>query len=296
MTTVHQIKLEFGFIPTAKNVKIHYAKTAKSDRNLWIVLLHGLGGDAAAWKEEQKYLLAAGYPSVAIDLRGHGLSSDPENINDYTLKQLSQDVQIVVNKLKLKQHVLVGHCFGGMLAMYLAAEDKFLSGLVLVETTYKPFILGSNLIPPLRLAKLVGYFGYAFHKGTALLHEDYNLYKETGDWNVARLLADIRSTSLRSYLFCCSQALSFDGEALVRKIRVATLLLAGEKDSVFPPQTMAKLYRRIIKAKLEVMSEANHIVPINNPSYLSKKIINFLKTIKEEAEANEAEFDGKTTE
>ncbi|MDR7380734.1 alpha/beta fold hydrolase [Promicromonospora iranensis] len=77
-----------------------------------VLLLHGLGGTLDAWAQ----LDLGGCRTVAMDLRGHGLSGDGPWEWDRGL----DDVEAVVRSLGLGNPAVVGHSLGGMLAVQWA--------------------------------------------------------------------------------------------------------------------------------------------------------------------------------
>ena len=50
-----------------------------------VLLLHGAGMDRTAWSLQTRWLAHHGCPTIAIDLPGHGASTEPErsSITDY---------------------------------------------------------------------------------------------------------------------------------------------------------------------------------------------------------------------
>jgi len=259
-----KVKVRHGTWKSSDGLKIHYTQGEGNQRQT-IILLHGLGGDETAWRKTQEELAVGGYATVAIDLRGHGLSDDPAGVREYTFDKLASDVEGVADDLKLEEPVLAGHCFGGMVSLYVASRKKLqISALILIDTSYRPFILGSERTMPKLVAKLVGGVGYLFPKGKARVHADYARFVGTGDWNMRRLAVDMYATSMRTYLFCCSQVLEFDGKEQLKQIVSPTLVLVGEKDSIFPPIVAERMAREIKKARSEVVAGANHPIVICN--------------------------------
>jgi len=62
-----------------------------------IVLVHGLGASAWAWTAVARRLAAGDAPrrTIAMDLRGHGLSDAPTATGAYALDELASDVVAV---------------------------------------------------------------------------------------------------------------------------------------------------------------------------------------------------------
>lgn len=96
-----------------------------------VVLLHGLAATADTWRLTAEYLYQR-HSLLAFDLRGHGLSSQPET--GYDLTTVAEDIISGMATLGLGQVAVVGHGWGARVALVLAARHPALvSHLVLVD-------------------------------------------------------------------------------------------------------------------------------------------------------------------
>ncbi|GLV58017.1 hypothetical protein KDH_48510 [Dictyobacter sp. S3.2.2.5] len=96
-----------------------------------VVLLHGLAATADTWRLTAEYLYQR-HPLLAFDLRGHGLSTQPET--GYDLTTIAEDIISGMATLGLGQVAVVGHGWGARVALVLAARHPALvSHLVLVD-------------------------------------------------------------------------------------------------------------------------------------------------------------------
>jgi pimeloyl-ACP methyl ester carboxylesterase len=93
------------------------------------VLLHGLGTPQPSW-DRVAPLLAPHLRVVTYDQRGHGASAAA---SDYSLDAFLADLQAVLDALALKHPLLVGHSFGGLLAVEHAATHPGRAGVVGVD-------------------------------------------------------------------------------------------------------------------------------------------------------------------
>jgi pimeloyl-ACP methyl ester carboxylesterase len=93
------------------------------------VLLHGLGAPQRSW-DRVAPLLASHLRVVTYDQRGHGASAATA---DYSLDAFLADLQAVRDALALEQPLLVGHSFGGLLAVEHAATHPGCAGVVGVD-------------------------------------------------------------------------------------------------------------------------------------------------------------------
>lgn len=80
-----------------------------------IFFIHGWSQTYMTWLKQVESSLADNFRLVALDLRGHGMSAAPLEQEAYTDSQLwADDVQSVIDALKLKRPVLVGWSYGGL--------------------------------------------------------------------------------------------------------------------------------------------------------------------------------------
>ncbi|HET9519684.1 MAG TPA: alpha/beta hydrolase [Candidatus Limnocylindrales bacterium] len=113
-----------------------------------VVLVHGLSNTAWSWAPVARRM-AAMRRTVAMDLRGHGLSDSPTS--RYELETLGGDVVAVAEgsgALASGKVTLAGHGFGGIVAAWAAAElgDRC-ARLVLVDGGWED-VAGSTGMEP----------------------------------------------------------------------------------------------------------------------------------------------------
>ncbi|WP_317899534.1 alpha/beta fold hydrolase [Aurantibacillus circumpalustris] len=101
-----------------------------------VVLLHGFLGSYEIWKGLAQDL-SKSYRVVAIDLPGHGAS--PCFGYAHSMELMAKCVKAVMDSLRVKKYVIVGHSMGGYVG--LAFADIFpdnLKGLCLFHSTAYP--------------------------------------------------------------------------------------------------------------------------------------------------------------
>jgi pimeloyl-ACP methyl ester carboxylesterase len=94
----------------ANGARFHVAEAGPADGPP-VLLLHGFPELWWAWRDQLPALAAAGYRSLAMDLRGYGGSD--KTPNGYDPVTLAQDVSGVVKALGAGTAVVVGHGWGG---------------------------------------------------------------------------------------------------------------------------------------------------------------------------------------
>jgi pimeloyl-ACP methyl ester carboxylesterase len=114
-------------------VELHYAHAGNGPLMLF---LHGFPQN---WYQ-YRHLLAdfsRDHLAVAPDMRGHNLSSKPQDVHRYSTCTLVEDVRQLVERLGYELFVLVGHDVGGAIAWSFALHHpEMLSALVILDTPH----------------------------------------------------------------------------------------------------------------------------------------------------------------
>jgi pimeloyl-ACP methyl ester carboxylesterase len=99
-----------------------------------VVLLHGFGGSTYSWRHVIDGL-AADNELIAIDLNGFGYSERAREAAAYTVAGQLALVTGVMDALEIPSAHLVGHSYGGALAMHLAwRQPERVRSLILVDS------------------------------------------------------------------------------------------------------------------------------------------------------------------
>lgn len=100
-----------------------------------VVLLHGFTADHRMWRPVID-AFTADYRVIAPDLRGHGASDAPDDLDTYTMPAYSEDVGALLDHLGIDLCAMVGCSFGGMVALQFATDNpERVAGLVLTDTS-----------------------------------------------------------------------------------------------------------------------------------------------------------------
>ena len=114
---------------TIDGLSFHYRDWGGSGQP--VLLLHGLASTCHIW-DMVAPLLAQDHAVVALDQRGHGKSAKPGHGFDFA--SVTQDVLGVINHLGRSAPVVVGHSWGGSVALELAVRaPESLKGMAWVD-------------------------------------------------------------------------------------------------------------------------------------------------------------------
>ena len=124
-------------ITTQDGTQIFYKDWGKGQP---VVFSHGWPLSSDAWEVQMLFLGQHGYRTIAHDRRGHGRSAQPWDGND--MDTYADDLAALMDKLDLKNAILVGHSTGGgEVAHYLGRHGS--------ARVAKAVLVGA--VPPLML-------------------------------------------------------------------------------------------------------------------------------------------------
>lgn len=266
-----------GAMPTkyveVNGCAIHYFHTGRTtlpdvvpdlSKGKLLIYIHGAGGNGH-YGHRLLDLLAADHSPLAFDYPGHGRSGGTESLKSITA--YSNCLHAFAQQLKLRPAVLIGHSMGGAIALDCALRyAETVEALILVATAAK------FTIPPDRIdiwkQVMMGRVQQPFTKDAFSPATPMNIVQE--GW-MEQIKTDPR---VRYFdLVACSQ---FDVTSRLGEIRKPTLVVCGQDDAVTPVAPGEQLRNSIPGARLEVVPEAGHAIPLEKPQELCAAIERFL--------------------
>lgn len=238
-----------------------------------VVLLHGMLCHSGHWIFQRNALLDAGYRVVAIDLRFHGGSANPDH--GQSIARLGQDVAEVMASENLSNAVLIGHSMGVSVGLaYMALHGTgSLSKFVTIDQS--PRIVNDATWPwgvrhvtwdklEAQIAGRVPWSEFD-REPTQPLHVR-EMLAEVGD------IGDFESSPL---------ALRFDHfvsdwRDVLRHIDIPTWVATGEHSPSFPLEGMQWVADTIPDASLTVFAMSGHCPHWNEHERFNRELINFL--------------------
>lgn len=118
-------------VPVTDDVALHVRRWHGGERRP-MLLVHGLASNARLWDGVAARLHAAGHPVAAVDQRGHGRSSKPDD--GYDMATVVEDLRRLLDALDWERPVVAGQSWGGNVVLELAARHPGLTaGVVGVD-------------------------------------------------------------------------------------------------------------------------------------------------------------------
>jgi 3-oxoadipate enol-lactonase len=256
-------------------ISIVYEEAGRPE-GLPVVFIHGFPFNRGMWTA-QRDLLKSRYRTITYDQRGHGES--PAGDGQFALEFLVDDLAALFDHLKLPASVLCGLSMGGYVALRFAEKyPERVRGLVLCDTRAEA---DSNEARLKRAASLV----QIKEKGLTAFAEGFLKSVLTAETLVQHpeIAQGIREMIVgNSALGVAGTLLALAGRtdtsASLPAIRVPTLILVGEKDSVTPPSAAEALHAGIRDSTLHVIPKAAHLSNLENPEAFNRHLLAFLDT------------------
>jgi 3-oxoadipate enol-lactonase len=256
-----------------------------------MVLLHSLGSAKESWDPFMPTLLSICKCRIyRVDLRGHGGTSAPDD-HRYSLRENTAIVKALMADQKLHRAILMGHSYGGAVALNIALDAKneasnVVSGLILISTPGVlqrfPFILAHHRYEA--YGKVVDHLTTPEVRAWIAVHA-LNYRNSAGVRNRVALYARLWSDPGRCRAARETARQFLDGGGLKElasrnhETGVPTLLIAGKHDRVVGLKHIRELAASIPGAKLCVIPNAGHAPQENVPESMVPSISEFLGTV-----------------
>jgi pimeloyl-ACP methyl ester carboxylesterase len=230
-----------------------------------VLLAHGFGQTLESWSGTQAWLSAAGFPSLAYDMRGHGRSGRNVPGNRYDEAQFVGDLHAAADRLPAGA-VLVGASMGGLTGLLAQAQRPRFSALVLVDVTPRWEAAGVERIRGFMQARPAGFADFdeaAEAIGAFLPHRRARKTPE----QLRHLLRE-RDGRLHWHwdprllheFVAGSEALQAHLADAARRIDVPVLLISGGRSDLVSDRTVADFLALVPHARHERLPDATHMV------------------------------------
>jgi pimeloyl-ACP methyl ester carboxylesterase len=264
---------------------INYVDVGSPGLHEPVVLVHGLGGQWQNWLENIPRL-AQERRVLALDLPGHGLT--PEPADGISISGYGRCVDAFCERLGLGRVALVGNSMGGFVAAEVAIQfPERVSRLALVSAA------GISSADALRRpVLLVGRVAAAIATNTAARHRKLAgrpITRHSSLLLVARhprlLKADLayegffKGAGKPGFDHALRACLEYDFRDRLPDVKVPTLIVWGEKDSIIPVRDANEFERLIPDSRKLVMRDTGHIPMAERPEAFNDVLTDFLAEI-----------------
>lgn len=255
---------------------VHYQHYGDSANGVPLLLLHELGGSLETWHAFASHV-SPHFDVYAFDQRSAGASE--KTATDFSLWDLAADTVHFADTVGISGHFAVmGLAMGAITALHIAVRyPEHVRALVLCDGTAAIDARSSS---------------YLVDQAAKIRTEGMRVVADRTLKNAFRGIPDPESRpEWRDYKgrFVCNAPVPYamQSEALARfrlddddfaKVAIPTLVLTGQHDCIWPPGAGAALAARIRGARFEVVEDAAHFPPLQEPLAVADTVAEFLKS------------------
>lgn len=215
-----------------------------------LVLIHGLGEIKEGWKRQ--YELSDQFDLIIPDLRGHGENSILEGIS---LVNYANDILSLLDELNIESAHICGLSMGGIVAqeIYKQAPEKCKS-LILVNTFhYAPKLFESSVFFQTRKARSL----FLSERQQMMIAARCCLYSWTPE-NIEEFFTFFKPNAV-GHEKAAEAVLGADYRPLLPFIKVPTLIIGSQYDTVTPAWLQILMRENIPYSELVIFKDAGHI-------------------------------------
>ena len=235
-----------------RNININYIQYGSGSD---VVLLHGWGQNIAMMKPIGDRL-QKNHRITILDFPGFGESEEPKTA--LTVYDYCEILEELLKKLKVKKPVIMGHSFGGRIAIIYASRNEVEKVVLFGSPCIRKEVKTSLKLRMLKSLKKIP--GINKLEGFAKNHMGSRDYK-----NASEIMKKILVNVVNEDLSECA-----------KKINVPTLLIWGHRDTEAPVEDAKELEKIIPDAGLIVLPNSTHYAYLENLPQVINILNNFL--------------------
>ena len=228
-----------------------------------LIFIHGAALSKGLWEFQVKGLSDIAN-TIAIDLPGH---KDSTGKACDRMSDCAVSVNKFIEQIQAPDPILCGLSMGGgvVLELLINQPDKYKAG-ILMHTGAKLKVM------PLVFETIEKDFTQYLD-----LVVDFATAQKSDKTHLKKTLNDIAVTSLETALMDFRACDGFDVMDRLGEIKIPVMVVIGDEDNLTPPKYGEFLHKNISNAKLETITGAGHLSPIEKPEEINQLIRDYVR-------------------
>ena len=237
-----------------------------------LVFIHGLGESLDSWSYQIE-AFKNDYRVIALDVRGHGLSSD--GTLNITIEQMGLDILALLDYLNIYAAHFIGLSMGGMICQELTKKNqsRMLSQTLANTAAFPTDAINHPLSKIVEQVKNTPIATMAEYVTKSCLPSDTNKSLYT---NIFKMFKNNRQIP---YVAATAATFSIDFRDVLEDIRIPTLIIVGDLDIITPVWAAKYLHENIKNSKLVIIDGAGHLTKLEKPLLFNQALAEFLQSI-----------------
>jgi pimeloyl-ACP methyl ester carboxylesterase len=247
-----------------------------------VVLIHGLGG-STRWWDSLIPLLAKSHRMIRIDLLGHGQSAKPAG-RGYEIPEQGRRVGEALDRLGVKQVIVVGHSTGGWVATALAEQrPDLVIALALIDTGPRPDArISQGPATQLMSVPIIGQLLWRLRTDSLIRKAASTGFSRPGYQIPQQIIDDLRNTTYHAFTATSRAAEDYLKQRAfpdrLTAISKPLLVIFGKEDRRWRSSSAAE-YRATPGARVELLPGVGHSPMLENPPETAKLLLAFIRSV-----------------
>lgn len=240
-----------------------------------VIFTHGFAGTTKSW-DGQVAAFSKKYRFITHDMRGHGQTDAPDDIQKYTQDIVVEDIYQLLRHLGIKKAVIGGLSLGGYLTIHFYNQHPDMTAAIILMDT------GPGYRTP---EKAAGWNKTRIDCAELLKTQGMKGYMESGaSTNISYTTPEVMAKQNPKGLANISRGVMINpwGHDILPNIKVPTLIVCGDGDTAFLAGT-DYMANKIPGAKKVIVTDAGHGVNIDQPQVFHSTVLDFLDSLKLES-------------
>ncbi len=277
-----------GFTKSFDNLPIYYEARGNGEP---IIFVYGIACLINHWHHQLK-CFSANYQTIAFDLRGHHQSTGEVSIENLSMDAIATDIEYLMKHLKIKKAHFVGHSFGAQVILKLfEKKPELIKSIVFINGfANNPIknMFGLDVVEP-------------FYQFVRSRYEEHSmLWDSLWKWTVTHPLAarlsalaggfNLQLTSFKDveiyargvaamelpiFMKLFEALMDYNGEVVLEKVNVPTLVISGESDKVTPLHYQEFMHDKIKNSEYLQVPYGSHCTQLDFPEFVNLRVEKF---------------------
>lgn len=234
-----------------------------------VIMLHGYTDSWFSFSTVLP-LLNNKYRVYILDQRGHGDSDRPTG--GYAMQQFAADVIAFMDAMNIKQATIVGHSMGSFVAQHVAAlAPERVNKLVLEGSATT---IRNNTV--LELQREIGTLSDQVPEKFVREFQLSTVYQPLSQEFLQSIMKQSMKIPANVWREVMAEMVAPYADVELKKIKTPTLIVWGDKETIFPRSEQDSLVSALKNSKLRVYADTGHAPHWERPEWFVKDLQDFI--------------------
>ena len=260
--------VQFSSLILKTGVRMHYAYKGNPSGTP-VIMLHGYTDSWFSFSTVLP-LLNNKYRVYILDQRGHGDSDRPTG--GYAMQQFAADVIAFMDAMNIKQATILGHSMGSFVAQHVAAlAPERVNKLVLEGSATT---IRNNTV--LELQREIGTLSDQVPEKFVREFQLSTVYQPLSQEFLQSIMKQSMKIPANVWREVMAEMVAPYADVELKKIKTPTLIVWGDKETIFPRSEQDSLVSALKNSKLRVYADTGHAPHWERPEWFVKDLQDFI--------------------